>query len=495
LFVTNGAAVTRSRIGAGIGRLSVANWSLRARLVIGAVALAAVALTVTGTVGIALLRGYLVQQLDRQLDVGVKVTSRAAPPAANETAKPGSTPPILTPFVFADLSPSGAVTSESGSSLGASDPGPDLSGLSSGKVRSESGKAFTVSGLDGGPGYRVRVVEKSDGTGASVVAISMQSVDATVGRMEAVTWLVALGVLALLVLLATVTVRLGLRPLVSVEQAAEEIAAGDLGRRVPSGRPGTEIGRLSNAFNGMLGQIESAFEARENSELTLRRFVADASHELRTPLTTVRGYAELARKGALGDEAAQLRAMERIEDETIRMARLVDDLVLLAYLDQERPLQVETVDLAALAVDAVEDAKVRDAGRPIEYAGPSDPVLICADPDRIRQVLVNLLNNAITHTPPGTPVRVLLRTDGGTAYLEVADSGPGLEPDQVTRLFERFYRVDPFQARSRGGSGLGLAIVEAIVRASMGRVGCTSTPGAGTSFLVTLPLVGPERHS
>jgi two-component system OmpR family sensor kinase len=489
--------MTRTRIGDAVRRASVANWSLRARLVVGAVVLAAIALTVTGTVGIALLRGYLVQQLDRQLDVGVKVTNRAAPPAAN-SAKPDATPPLLTPFVLADLSPSGAVTNETGSSLGAADSGPDLSGLTSSKVRSESGKAFTVSGLDGGSGYRVRVVEKSDGTGASVVAISMHSVDATVGRMEAVTWLVALGVLALLVLLATVTVRLGLRPLVSVEQAAEEIAAGDLGRRVPAGRPGTEIGRLSNAFNGMLGQIESAFEAKESSELTLRRFVADASHELRTPLTTVRGYAELARKGALGDEAAQLRAMERIEDETVRMARLVDDLVLLAYLDQERPLQVETVDLAALAIDAVEDAKVRDTGRPIEYAGPSEPVLVAADPDRIRQVLVNLLNNALTHTPAGTPVRVLLRAEGGTVQLEVADSGPGLEPAQVTRLFERFYRVDPFQSRSRGGSGLGLAIVDAIVRASMGRVSCTSTPGVGTSFLVTLPLLdtgAPRIHS
>jgi two-component system OmpR family sensor kinase len=182
--------------------------------------------------------------------------------------------------------------------------------------------------------------------------------------------------------------------------------------------------------------------------------------------------------------------MERIEDETVRMARLVDDLVLLAYLDQERPLRVETVDLAALATDAVEDAKVRDPGRSIEYVGPSAVVPIAADPDRIRQVLVNLLNNAITHTPTGTPVQVLLRTDGAAAHLEVADRGPGLQPDQVARLFERFYRVDPFQARSRGGSGLGLAIVEAIVRASAGRVECTSNPGVGTSFVVTLPLSG-----
>jgi two-component system OmpR family sensor kinase len=485
--------MNRLRLGSAVRRLSVANWSLRSRLVVGAVTLAAIALAVTGTVGIALLRGYLVHQLDRQLEVGARAFTRPAPPIANSTANPASSSPLLSPFVFADVSPAGVVEDESGSSLGNGDSGPDLSGLTTAKVRSETGKAFTVSGRDGGSGYRVRVVERSDGTGASVVAISMQSVDATVRRMETVTWSVALGVLVLLVLLATVTVRLGLRPLASVEQAAEEIAAGDLGRRVPSRRPGTEIGRLSNAFNGMLGQIESAFEARETSELTLRRFVADASHELRTPLTTVRGYAELARKGALGDEAAQLRAMERIEDETVRMARLVDDLVLLAYLDQERPLRVERVDLAALATAAVEDATVRDPQRPISYVGPSGGVPISADPDRIGQVLVNLLNNAITHTPPGTRVRVSLRTDGDTAYLGVADSGPGLEPEQVSRLFERFYRVDPFQARSRGGSGLGLAIVDAIVRASMGRVECSSTPGVGTTFLVTLPLGGPTQ--
>jgi two-component system OmpR family sensor kinase len=242
----------------------------------------------------------------------------------------------------------------------------------------------------------------------------------------------------------------------------------------------------------MLAQIESAFAAREHSETALRQFIADASHELRTPLTTVRGYAELARKGALADEDAQIHAMGRIEAEASRMGGLVDDLLLLAYLDQERPLKLAKVDLGALTADAVADARVRAPGRLIDYAGPNGPLFVDVDADRIRQVLANLLGNAVTHTPDGTRVHVVLRRDGDRVRLEVADEGPGLHPEQVARLFERFYRVDPSRSRARGGSGLGLAIVEAIVHASHGAVACTSAVGTGTSFVVTLPAHAPH---
>ncbi|MCU1659462.1 MAG: sensor histidine kinase, partial [Pseudonocardiales bacterium] len=428
-------------------RLSIRNWSLRTRLLAGVVGLVAVALVATGTVGLTLLRSYLVHQVDSQLQVGARVLTRT-PDAAPRPPAGTSGDQLPTPFWFTDLDPNGTVLRQRGGSLAVGEPKPDLSGVDTAKVRREAGKAFTVPSTNGGTAFRVRAIEQPAG-GSRAVAISLHSVDATVGRLETITWLVALLVLVVLIALAMVAVRLGLRPLETVERAAEDIAAGDLSRRVPPGPPGTEIGRLSNTFNAMLVQIESAFAAREHSETALRQFIADASHELRTPLTTVRGYAELARKGALGDEAARNRAMGRIEAEASRMGGLVDDLLLLAYLDQERPLKLAKVDLGALTADAVADARVRAPGRPIEYAGPDGPLFVDVDADRIRQVLANLLGNALTHTPDGTPVHVALRCAGDRVRLEVADEGPGLPPEQAARLFERFYRVDPSRSRTR----------------------------------------------
>jgi two-component system OmpR family sensor kinase len=473
-----------------LARLSARNWSLRARLLAGVVGLVAVALVTTGTVGITLLRSYLVHQVDTQLQVGVRALGRGP---ATGTLPPtiASGDPLPTPFWFTDLDPNGAVLRQRGGSLALGEPKPDLSGVDTAKVRREAGKTFTVASTNGGSDFRVRAVEKADGSGSRAVAISLHSVDATVRRLDTITWLVALLVLVLLTALATVAVRIGLRPLDTVERTAEDIAAGDLTRRVPPGPPGTEIGRLSNTLNAMLVQIESAFAAREQTETALRQFIADAGHELRTPLTTVRGYAELARKGALTDEATRNRAMGRIEAEASRMGGLVDDLLLLAYLDQERPLNLGKVDLGALTADAVADARVRAPDRPIHCERPDGPLDVDVDADRMRQVLANLLGNALSHTPDGTPVHVALRRsrdhNGDAVRLEVADEGPGLQPEQVARLFERFYRVDPSRSRSRGGSGLGLAIVQAIVHASHGTVSCTSAVGAGTSFVVTLP--------
>jgi two-component system OmpR family sensor kinase len=410
---------------------------------------------------------------------------------------------LPTPFWFADLDPNGALLSERGGSGAAGEAEPDLSGVTSTKVRQEAGKAFSVASTTGGSGFRVRAVPATGGSGSRAVAISLHSVDDTVHRLETITWLVSLLALVVLVALAMVAVWLGLRPLESVERAAEEISAGDLSRRVPPGPPGTEIGRLSNTLNTMLAQIESAFAARAHGEAALRQFIADASHELRTPLTTVRGYAELALKGALPDEAARTQAMSRIVAEAARMGVLVEDLLLLAYLDQERPLKLAQVDLGALTDDAVADARVQAPTRPIDSERPDGPVFVHVDADRMRQVLANLIGNALTHTPETTAVHVRLERDThrglhrdghrdvrrgeDSVRLSVTDEGPGLEPEQVARLFERFYRVDPSRSRSRGGSGLGLAIVAAIVQASHGSVTCTSTLGVGTSFVVTLP--------
>jgi two-component system, OmpR family, sensor kinase len=469
-----------------LARLSVRRWSLRARLLAAVIGLVAAALATTGTVGITLLRSYLTHQVDEQLAVAARVIVRPTPaPALPQVTKPVGQLP--TPYWFTEIGTGGAVLHQRGGPGAPGVAGPDLSGLTAATVSAKAGKAFTVPSIQGGSGYRVRATVAPDGT-ISTVALSLQSADATVHRLTMITLAVALGVLAVLLVLATIAVRVGLRPLDVVERTAEEIAAGDLSRRVPEGSPRTEIGRLSRTFNGMLAQIESAFAARARSEATLRQFVADASHELRTPLTTVRGYAELARKGALPDPPAQRHAMRRIEAEATRMGVLVDDLLLLAHLDQRRRLNVETVDLGALTADAVADARVRDPDRPIDYTGPTEPVFVDVDADRFRQVLGNLVGNALVHTPDGTPVQVTLSRDGRDARLVVADKGPGRPPEQVARLFERFYRADPSRSRARGGSGLGLAIVEAVVHASGGTVRCASAPGAGTSFEVRLPI-------
>jgi signal transduction histidine kinase len=306
-------------------------------------------------------------------------------------------------------------------------------------------------------------------------------------------------------------VRASLRPLVEMEQTARSIAAGDLTRRVPDRDPRTEVGRLGRALNTMLAQIEAAFGARAASEASarrseeaarrsedrMRRFVADASHELRTPLTTIRGFAELYRQGATREPAELDRLMRRIEDQAARMGLLVEDLLLLARLDQQRPLERLPVDLLALAADAVSDARAVAPDRRIELVlgddgDRGDALVVLGDAERLRQVLANLVDNALTHTPAGSPVEVRV---GGAALdgrpgaaVEVVDHGQGLTPEQTERVFERFYRADPARSRAAGGTGLGLAIVAALVAAHDGQVRVDSLPGHGARFRVVLPL-------
>jgi two-component system OmpR family sensor kinase len=257
---------------------------------------------------------------------------------------------------------------------------------------------------------------------------------------------------------------------------------------VERAEPRTEVGRLGLSLNAMLGQIQSSFEASQASEERLRRFVADASHELRTPLTSIRGYAELFRRGAADRPADLAIAMRRIEEESARMGLLVDDLLLLARLDQGRPLEHGPVDLSRVAADAVHDARAVEPDRPVELRVPDGSVTVLGDELRLRQVAANLLANTRQHTPPSTPVTVSARRAGDVAVLEVADAGPGLTPDQATRVFERFYRADPSRARSMGGTGLGLSIVAAVAEAHGGAARVVSTPGAGARFWVEIPL-------
>jgi two-component system OmpR family sensor kinase len=303
-----------------------------------------------------------------------------------------------------------------------------------------------------------------------------------------------------------------LRPLAEIEGTAAAIARGDLTRRVPELDPRTEVGRLGHAFNAMLAQIEGAFQARASSEVRarkseerMRQFVADASHELRTPLTTIRGFAELYRQGATDDVDGVLL---RVEAEAERMGLLVEDLLLLARLDQERPLELAPVGLSAVVTDAGAAVRAIAPDRAVDVTVPDEDLVVLGDEPRLRQVIGNLITNALTHTPAGTPVWLHLRPDGTDALIEVADSGPGLDAEQSARVFERFYRVDKARARNaagtritgrpggiapHSGTGLGLAIVAALVAAHNGSVEVDSQPGLGATFRVRLPLAEPSE--
>jgi two-component system OmpR family sensor kinase len=329
-------------------------------------------------------------------------------------------------------------------------------------------------------------------------------------QLVAIQVVVGLVVLTVLGVAAYVLVRNSLRPLTEVERTAAAIAAGDLSQRVPAGDDRTEVGRLATALNGMLSRIEQGFRAQQASEeqaraseTRMRRFVADASHELRTPLTSIRGFAELYRQGAVGSPEETARLMQRIESESARMGMLVEDLLQLARLDQQRPLTITPVDLAEVARDAVHDARAVQPDRPIDLhvdEALSEVPVVLGDEARLRQVVGNLVTNALVHTPPSVPVTVSVSDEpvtadgdeGGVVVLRVTDQGPGMAPEDAARVFERFYRADPSRSRTAGGTGLGLAIVSALVAAHGGTVDLDTAPGRGAAFTVRLPRSGPD---
>ncbi|MER7128079.1 sensor histidine kinase [Streptosporangium saharense] len=342
--------------------------------------------------------------------------------------------------------------------------------------------------------WRVHRFPTNDG-GSVVVAVDMSEVRQIVGQLALVELLGGGGLMLMLAGVGVVIIRRSMRPLEEIERTAQAIAAGDLSRRVPAANPATEVGRLGQSLNSMLAQIESAFEARSESELSarhseerMRRFVADASHELRTPLTSIRGFAEFYRQAPEVDPAPLMR---RVESEAVRMGLLVDDLLMLARLDQQRPMAMRPVDLLAIAADATHDARILAPSREVTLTVDGAALIVSGDEVRLRQVVGNLTNNALTHTPDGTPVRMTLSAQGSTAVVEVTDEGPGLSAEQCERVFERFYRVDSSRGRRApedGGSGLGLAIVAAIVEAHGGTVAVDSDLGKGSTFRVTFPL-------
>lgn len=348
------------------------------------------------------------------------------------------------------------------------------------------GRTVGIGSVRGGTRFRARLEPLFNGE-TLVVAAPLSEVDANLHHLLLIEALVALGVVGGVVALGLWLVRVGLRPLGRIEQTAGAIAAGDLGRRIEGVDERTEVGRLGRALNSMLGQIERAFAERTASEQRLRRFVGDASHELRTPLAAVQAYAELFERGARDRPEDLARAMAGIEREARRMGILVDDLLLLARLDQGRTLERALVDLRALAGEAVEAARLLEPGRPIELEA-SDPVSVVGDAERLRRVLDNLLANVRAHTPARASARVRVARAGGRALVEVADEGPGLAKEEAEQVFERFYRGDPSRSRDAGGAGLGLSIVAAIAAAHGGSVAVHCADGAGASFTVSLPL-------
>ena len=352
-----------------------------------------------------------------------------------------------------------------------------------------SAPSITVPAGAGGFDYVMTSLASTDGW-VVLVAFPLDEVGATLSQLALIEALVTLVVLSLVAFVARRLVSLALRPLGAIELTAARIAAGEIDQRVAPANPRTEVGRLGTALNTMLGRIQEALNAREASEQRLRRLVTDASHELRTPLTSIRGYAELFRRGADDRPEDLARAMRGIELEAQRMALLVDELLLLARLDEGQMPASTDVDLVPIVQAAVEAARVVEPDRRIDLEVPGTAV-VRSDGVRLRQVIDNLLANVRVHTPPGSPARVTVQVSGGRVRLNVADFGPGMTEAVRVHAFERFYRADPSRSRDSGGSGLGLAIVSAIVEGYGGTVAVESEPGAGASFSVDLPASTP----
>ncbi|MEH0846209.1 HAMP domain-containing sensor histidine kinase [Micromonospora sp. CPCC 205711] len=495
---------------------------LRVKLVASVLALVAVALVVISSLTTYFLREYLVSQVDGELQTSVRNIETAV-----VTARAGQ-PIIPTDYlvVVTDRDTGKVLGYQYDNSRFRTEDLPAWPADAQG-FADRAGDPYTVRARDSAVRWRILYAQLPNGQMAAI-AQNLTDVDLAVKRLVWIDLLVGGAVLILLASVGAAIVRTSLKPLVEIERTAAAIAGGDLTRRVPDPEEGqpcatSELGRLSRALNAMLAQIEAAFTARAASETAarsaessardaayaaqvseararrseerMRQFVADASHELRTPLTTIRGFAELYRQGAARAPEQTADLLRRIEDEAARMGLLVEDLLLLARLDRERPLSLAPVELPVLASDAVEAARVVAPDRRIELEiePGSGPLVVHGDDARLRQVIGNLMTNALTHTPPDASVTLRLRTEpGNLAVVEVADTGPGLSPEQAERVFERFYRADAARTRRASGitsTGLGLAIVAALVAAHHGMVEVADTPGGGATFRVRLPLL------
>ncbi len=472
---------------------------LRTRLVALVVGLAAVALGAAGVAGNVILHRLAVQRVDTQLRsfggrVGAPAGGRfgpggGAPPTGSTTeTAPSLTArcdrvPVNLPGTLFELYRSDGTALCA--PVSAADPGGGPL-VDSAVLARQGDRPFTVDGRTDGYQYRVLVRDGPQGT-VAVVAIDMSGTTGTWHRQELATAGIGAVLLALLALGAVLLVRRELGPLEAVTEAADSLAVSDLSRRVAVPASGSEVGRLATAFNTMIDRIERSFTEQRASEERVRRFAADASHELRTPLASIQGFAELHRSSPTGDEAHDL-AWQRVDEEARRLTGLVEDLLALARHDQGAPVRRDAVDLAEVAREAVTDMRASAPDRSIEVDTP-DELLVLGDERQLRQVTLNLLGNAVAHTPPGTPVALRLTNGHARPELRVVDHGPGIPPDQRQRVFQRFVRLDASRARTSGGTGLGLSIVEALVAGHDGQVWVEDTPGGGATFVVRLPSV------
>ncbi|WP_433054588.1 sensor histidine kinase [Dactylosporangium sp. CS-033363] len=482
------------------------HWTVRTRIVVSVVSIAAVALITANVIGVLFLNWYLMDRVDQQL-AGPFRGSRP-PNNTTQNKRPEGQFSPGPDFQIYRFDSTGKLDSTGETPL----VDPKLFGDI--PARAQDGRPFTVD--TPGAQWRVRVFPatwNSSAGGYGAFAISLKDVAATRDQMVQYTSGVSLFLLVLTGVATAALVRVGLAPLTRMEEAAADIAGGNLSRRIDDADAHTESGRLGIALNTMMTRIEGAVDESAASERRLRQFLADAAHELRTPLTSVQGFAELYRRGGAPPGPALDEAMECIELEVGRMRLLVNDLLTLARLDEERPLQQHPVDLLAVAADTVRDAHVRVPTRFVQLAALDErsatfePITVEGDEARLRQVIANLVSNALQHTPEDTRIVVRVGRAGppkmlpiatvgaalpeGTALgcIEVSDTGPGMKPEDAVRVFERLYRAEGSRSRRTGGAGLGLSIVASIVQAHGGRVELWTAPGQGATFRVLLPAL------
>jgi len=470
-------------------RSPFANSSLRNRLTIGVLVLSAIGFIGAGFGAQALLKDYLIKQVDDQLLSVVGGTAQRLDQAgiAHDDDDPAGTSRSATPLnrvptsiSVTVLDPFGNLVGGIGGDLNSNKITDYVKGLLPGQVAAFGSKPFTIE--TPGADFRVATTVLPSSLGSVIVAQSLRDFDRTTHQIGVVFLLIGGIVLLFIAFASRQVIKLSMKPLRKIEKTAEQIAAGDLSARLENFEPNTEVGRLSTSLNTMLSRIEESFAARTESEDKLRRFVADASHELRTPLTSIRGFAELHRQGAVPDGEKTRELIARIEKESMRMGYLVEDLLMLARMDQSREFVMTDVDLSNLVKEAVTSAEAAGKDHPITTDIAHD-VHTQGDADKIYQVVTNLLANARAHTPDGTPIHVATYSNEEGSFITVADKGPGLSLEDQERIFERFYRVDASRQRTGSdGSGLGLSIVDEVMKAHSGTVSVASEPGNGATF-------------
>jgi two-component system OmpR family sensor kinase len=496
--------------------------TLRARLVAGLVVLMTLGLAIFGVTMYELYSRSQYDQLTSELQSSVPLVTRelsraagvyipvggqgagsggngagnnagAAPGRAEEGGPPSGGGPggpqvLVTPGTYGELVNEAGKILSYVPQVGSSSPQPRVpAALVSKGTRAQ---LVHVGSLEGGTGWLAYIGPRLSNGDRVIVALPSSQVTSSLHHLIVIELAGAVGVLLVLSAGSGLVLRRGLSPLERMADTTKEIAAGDLSRRVQVSSSGSEVGQLAVAFNTMLDEIQAAFAERDATEGRLRQFLADASHELRTPLTSIQGFAELFRLGADNPGLGTGTIMRRIEEESARMKVLVEDLLLLARLDQVRQSERRPVDLSVLAADACSDATAAAPDRPITLSAPQ-PVVVLGDEAHLRQALANLLTNALTHTPAGSPVEVSVHLEGGRAVVEVRDHGTGLDEEAHAHVFDRFWQKDP--ARAGAGAGLGLAIVAAVAEEHNGSVTASNPHGGGALFTIALPLVPKAR--